>query len=239
MSARAQSTTDGASCSSLGEGSLAARYLDSLLRSEREAALSLVRTEMERGLTSRALYLDVLAPAMRAVGELWEQNRISVAQEHYCSAVTQLALAEAYPRLVKAHGSEWRVLIACVPGELHEIGARMVADFFGFDGWDATYLGELGGFEELDHGLRESQAQLLGISVTMSSNLSVTAELIAHLRATPALAELKIIFGGRALALDHEAWRRLGGDGYAADAERAVLVGSALLGKRTGCAHSG
>ena len=122
--------------------SFAARYLDRLLAFDQEGALAEVRRVLDAGTSLRSLYLDGFEPVQHELGRLWERNLISVAHEHYCTAITQLALAETYPRFVRpSHGAP-RMIVTCVPGELHELGGRMVADFFELEGWDATYLGE-------------------------------------------------------------------------------------------------
>jgi methanogenic corrinoid protein MtbC1 len=67
---------------------LAADYLAALLAGEREAALRLVADAAEQGTDVRRLYEDVLAPVQREIGRLWQRDEITVATEHYCTAVT-------------------------------------------------------------------------------------------------------------------------------------------------------
>ena len=63
-----------------------------------------------------------------------------MAQEHYCTAATQLIMSQLYPYIFTT-GKNGRVLVGtCVSGDLHEIGVRMVSDFFEMEGWDTFYL---------------------------------------------------------------------------------------------------
>ena len=52
-----------------------------------------------------------------------------------------MALSQLYPLIFGQKRRGKRVLVACVGSELHEIGARMVADLFEYQGWDSIYLG--------------------------------------------------------------------------------------------------
>lgn len=89
----------------------------------------------------KSIYLEVLQPVQREIGNLWQTNEVSVAQEHYCTAATQLIMGRLYPYLHLAPRNGKRVVVACVGGELHEVGARMVADILEMEGWDSYYLG--------------------------------------------------------------------------------------------------
>jgi methanogenic corrinoid protein MtbC1 len=102
----------------------------------------------------------------------------------------------------------------------------MVADFFELDGWDVTYLGEPPHLDDVLCTLQQTGATLLGISVTMSHNLSAASELIAHVRKQFTVEAVKILIGGRALSLSHQpSWAQLGADGSAQHADQAVALG--------------
>lgn len=209
--------------------SFAGRYLARLLAYDQAGALAEVRRALAAGLSLRSLYLDGFEPVQHELGRLWELNRMSVAQEHYCTAITQLALAETYPRVFRATGKGPRMVVTGVPGELHELGGRMVADFFELDRWDVTYLGEPGQLEYVLCALRETQAQLLGISITMSHNVSAAKQLIAQVRSEVKLHAVKILIGGRAIMQGSAQWTQLGADGSAPHADGAVQLGRQLL----------
>ena len=79
--------------------------------------------------------------AASARDRYWQMNRLTVAQEHYCTAATQMIMSQLYPYIFEGERNG-RVLVAtCVAENLHEIGVRMVTDFFEMDGWDTFYLG--------------------------------------------------------------------------------------------------
>jgi MerR family transcriptional regulator, light-induced transcriptional regulator len=120
---------------------MAREYLARLLRGDRRGAGALLSDAAGRGTPLADIYLRVIQPALYEVGRLWQANEISVAQEHFCSAATQLIMAQFYPLIFKSERRGKTLVAACASGELHEIGLRAVADFFEMAGWDTHYLG--------------------------------------------------------------------------------------------------
>ena len=122
-------------------GALAARHLDFLLHGRRDDAGRFILSAVETGTSVKFIYREVLQPVQRELGRLWQTNDVSVAQEHYCTAATRLIMGQLYPYLPMASRIGKRVVVTCVGGELHEVGARMVADLFEMEGWDSYFLG--------------------------------------------------------------------------------------------------
>ncbi len=110
---------------------LAARYLTSLLEGNRRGAVDLVIEAADSGVSVKDLYLRLFQPAQRELGRLWQLGRVSVAQEHFCTAATQLAMSQLYPRLFASRRNGLAVVGTCVGHELHELGLRMVVDSLG------------------------------------------------------------------------------------------------------------
>ena len=82
---------------------------------------------------------EVLLPYLRELGDRWERGEASVAQEHFASIVIRgrlLALARGWDR-----GSGPRALLACAPGEQHELGLILFGLALRGHGWGITYLG--------------------------------------------------------------------------------------------------
>jgi methanogenic corrinoid protein MtbC1 len=122
-------------------GGLARNYLDSLMEGDRGRALGLVKDASASGIGLKGIYLHVFQPCQQELGRLWHTGRISVAQEHFCTAATQLIMSQLYPLVFDSDKKGLRCVAACVSGELHELGIRMVSDFLEMEGWDTYYLG--------------------------------------------------------------------------------------------------
>lgn len=121
---------------------LADRYLEAQLAGDRREALRLVMDEgLARGMSVEDLLLGVVQPAQERIGELWQQNRVSVAQEHLATAISQLVVTHLYQYLKAGAANGKVVIVACAEGEQHELGARMASDFLEMAGFSVRFLG--------------------------------------------------------------------------------------------------
>jgi len=202
-----------------------------LLRGERDVASRLILDESARGTAVRDLYLHVFQPAQYELGRLWQLNQINVAQEHYCSAATQFIMAQLYPRIFGAKKTRGTLVAACVAGDLHEIGARMVSDLFEMDGWHTHYLGASVPTPSVVQTVVRLKATVLALSATITYHVRAVAELIAAVRRTPECAGLKILVGGFPFKVAPDLWRDVGADGSARDAQEALTLANLLSGQ--------
>ena len=200
----------------------------------------LILDALERGDAIQDIYLHVFQPVQREVGRLWQTNQVHVAQEHYITAATQLIMSQLYPYVFGAKRRGRRVVAACVGGELHEIGMRMVADFFEMEGWDTYYLGANTPKRAILHAIDEQQPDVLALSATMTFHISDVTGLIARVRAhtraqtsSRAAARPYILVGGYPFVLSPDLWERVGADGYARDAQEAVAVANQWMDGQT------
>ncbi len=210
-------------------GELARRFLQALLRAERHEAGRLVLDALQAGTAICDLYLRVFQCCQREVGRLWQLRQITVAQEHYCTAATQLVMAQLYPYLVAVPRKGRRLVAASVGGELHELGLRIVADLFEADGWDTLYLGANLPFSGVVQAVERHRPDLVLISATMAFHLPAVEHLIARVRSSSSGPSVRILVGGHPFNVDPELWRRVGADGHARDASEALEVAARLL----------
>lgn len=215
-------------------GQEARSYLTFLLANDRAAAVGYIHDLVAHGASIGDAYLDVLEPAQREIGRLWQTNEITVAQEHFATAVGQLAIAQLYPHVMRATRGGPKLLATCVADELHELGARMVADFFEIDGWDTTYLGANTPTAALVTYMLNDQPDVLALSVTNSFHVYAVAQIIEAVRAEPALRSVRILVGGRPFRIVPDLCNKLGADAFATDARSGVQLGRALLTTRPG-----
>lgn len=152
--------------------SLADTYLGFLLRGQRDKALTLVMNEVTVGTPIKDIYLNIFQPVQYEIGRLWQTNKISVAQEHYCTGATQLVMSQLYPYLFTGERKNRKMVMTCVSGELHEMGARMVTDFFEMNGWDTYYLGANMPSESILNYINETRPHCLAISATMTFHVN-------------------------------------------------------------------
>jgi methanogenic corrinoid protein MtbC1 len=214
-------------------GSLAKKYLDALLLGDKQRATQLIMDFFHGGGGIKNIYLQVFQPVQREIGRLWQMNEASVAQEHYASAATQLIMSQLYPHIFSTEKKERRLVAACVSKELHEIGIRMVSDIFELSGWDTYYLGANLPPSSVIQAINEYKADILALSCTIPVHQRELEKMIAQVRSEQLGRDIKIIVGGYSLNTFRDAWKRSGADGFAPDAEEAVLLANRLLSSRS------
>jgi len=208
---------------------LARRYLGLLLDGNLPVAMDEILAEAGAGTPVEDLYLQVFQTALYEVGRLWQLNRISSAEEHYALEGTRLIMSLLYPRLIATAKTRGHLAAMTVSEELHELGARMVADLFQLAGWDAGLFGPNLPTHAVAHAVKARQADVLAISVTMTDHLPAVEEVIAAVRADAATRHVKILVGGLPFCLVPDLWQHVGADGFAPDARQAVAVAERLL----------
>jgi MerR family transcriptional regulator, light-induced transcriptional regulator len=207
----------------------ASDFLDMLLAGRRDTATRLILDLVERGTTVKDIYLDIFQVTQREVGRLWEINQVTVAQEHFCSAATQMIMAQLYPHIFNAEKIGRRMVATCVGSELHEIGVRMVTDFFEMEGWDTYYLGSNMPTSGIITSIEEQHVDLLGISATMYFHVGAVKELIAEVRASNAGQHIKILVGGYPFIATPSLAEKVGADGFGRDAVQAIALANHLV----------
>ena len=188
---------------------LRTRYLAAQLSGDRREAVRLVLEEgLHRGHAVSELQAEVIQSAQQKIGELWQQNRISIAQEHMATAISHVVLARLFEEAPPAISNGKRVVVACVEGELHEFPARLVADFLELAGYQVRYLGANVPLHDLVKLLAAEPTDLLALSVTMSFNAGALHRGVERIRAE--FPSLPILVGGHALSWEPELATRFG-----------------------------
>lgn len=196
------------------------QYMDSLFKRNTRKTLQLIQEFQEKGIPLNDLYVDILAESMRRVGDLWHTAKITVDAEHYCTSVTQMAMAQMYPVLFANERKNKTLLCACPGTELHEMGARMVADLFENDGWDSIYLGAAVPEDAMLDAVAVNQPDLIALSVTMPQHLLACRSMIDAIRKQ--FPHARIAVGGKAFESTHELWKQWPIDLYTRDARQLL-----------------
>ena len=185
---------------------LSRSYLAAQLAGDRREAVRLLMEEgIGRGNSVIDLHLRVIQQAQREIGRLWEQNSVSVAQEHQATAVSQLALAHLYQQSIRRPSVGKTVLVACAEGELHDVGARICADVLDLHGFDVRFLGANVPTDCLLGFVERTRPDLVALSVTLPTHLPATHAAVDALHAR---SRVPLAVGGRALDLPgaREGW---------------------------------
>jgi methanogenic corrinoid protein MtbC1 len=209
---------------------LRATYVASLAAGERDRAVGLLLGAAAAGVSIADLCVEVIQSAQYAIGELWQTNRVNVAGEHLATAISEAAVAHLVARAPRPPRNGRRVLVACVEDELHDLGARMVADLLDLDGFEVRFLGASVPTDALAAMLRSVATDLLVLSATLSYHADTLREALPRLRAAAKPMRLVIAVGGQAFAWTPTLAEDIGADICTADARAAVAAARRALG---------
>lgn len=197
-------------------------YQTFILAGNRRSALSCVSEAMERGASLTQACVQIIQPAMYHVGHLWQHNKISVSQEHLASAISQNVLVGAYMKADFLPANGKTAVFACVEGNYHALGLRVLSDAFETRGWDVAFLGPNLPTQDLLRDVDRRRPALLALSASLPGHLSTAKKTIEALRAEMGNACPEVWVGGVATQGDSGVWRYTQADGWASDALQAL-----------------
>jgi DNA-binding transcriptional MerR regulator/methylmalonyl-CoA mutase cobalamin-binding subunit len=145
---------------------------------------------------------QVLLPLLREVGQAWYRQELTVAMEHFGSALVRARILRTLERLLRQPGGP-RVVCACPEGELHEGALLTFAVHAAAQGWEVIYLGASVPDDDLLDTVQRVQAQLLALSVTMDGKRERVRRLVKAIRGHA--SELPRVIVGGAGAIPHRA----------------------------------
>jgi MerR family transcriptional regulator, light-induced transcriptional regulator len=157
-------------------------YARALAEGNAEASSRVIEELLTRRVSLGEIYSQVITPSLVSIGDLWCSKDISVAEEHLA---TQVVLGHL-DRLSSIFGwqdrrSSYRVLIACVEGERHWLGARMFADLCSSHGWSVEFLGPDVPNDALIHMVKKRAPQVLALSATMEQGVEHVLYIVSEL----------------------------------------------------------
>ena len=120
---------------------VATQFLAAALAGDLSEAAAVIRGADDLGMPLLQLFDDVLRPALYEVGDRWESGRLPVGQEKEVSELASDLIAELSQRRGDPAPDGPGVVAACVAGERHELGLRMVAGLLRARGWRVHFLG--------------------------------------------------------------------------------------------------
>ncbi len=144
------------------------------------------------------LLQQVMVPLIQQIGDCWQGGTLKVAHEHIATAVIRTFLG-SFARAYTLPESSPRLLVTTPPGQLHELGAVMVAVTASNLGWRVTYLGPCLPAEEIAGAALQNRARAVALSLVYpEDDPYLEAELKRLRQLLP--GEAIILIGGRAAA---------------------------------------
>ena len=199
-----------------------------LLAGDRRGAESILDGCFARGQNLVDAELHVIQPALYGIGRKWQNNQVTVAQEHLATAIAQSAMTRALVKSELPSSNGRTVLLACVAGNIHSLGLQMVADAFQLAGWEVQYLGANVPTGALVEHLARRAPDLLGLSVSFAQQLPTVRDIVSRMEQAQGAARPAVMVGGLAINRFSRLAGALGADAWSPDARSAVASAGQL-----------
>ncbi|KZZ84021.1 cobalamin B12-binding domain-containing protein [Bacillus sp. SJS] len=175
-----------------------------LLEGDHEASWETVQIHIREGATTLALFEDVLTKAMQHVGVLWENNEITVADEHLATSTCDYILSK-YQHYMRENKPVMetgkKAMFLCVQDEDHYIGLKMVHILFEENGWQTKFMGPNLPLEFALSAAEKWKPEVIGLSFSLNYRAGQLKEYISRLESIE--TNPIVLLGGR-LLLTHD-----------------------------------
>lgn len=194
-------------------------------------AANMIEKQHESGLGVQEIYLGLLAPAARKLGEWWESDQITFAEVtigtgRIYAIMRSLRIRFEHAELPAAKSA----FFASVPDETHMLGVKMAADLFRQSGWQIDVEAGLN-HDTLLERITSSRHRLVGISAGGLHALPALARLILALRVS--VPGVRILISGNIVAEAIDSIRLMQVDVVTTDLEEAIAAMDRLWGELT------
>jgi methanogenic corrinoid protein MtbC1 len=201
------------------------------LRLEVAALLEEVDSYMVEGASVETVCLDLLAPAARRLGEMWERDEcdfIDVTMGLWRLQEVMREIAARAPNERAFLCAPRSALFSPMPGDNHNFGALMIEEVFARAGWQSEALIKPERRELLDR-LARQPFDLVGLTLTRDCPSAALTNLIKAMRNVSANPDIFIFVGGRMINENPHLVVEVGADGTGADALSALEMAENLV----------
>ncbi len=185
---------------------------------------------VRRGVAVETIYFDLLAPAAKRLGVMWEEDLCTFADVTIGLCRLQQIVYEFADKVhVDNGGGDGRTaLFALTPGDQHSLGLIMVVEFFRQAGWRTICMPDATAQDLIDIVATE-RFDLIGFSMANECWLEPLPPLIRSLRSASCNQAVRVIVGGRAFSENPERVAQVGADDTAVNAREAVRTAARLF----------
>ena len=194
------------------------KFIKLLEQENKEESLNFIMEKLASGeVDIVTLYTDILAPSLNKM-KCEGPEEYCIWKEHVRSSIKRTIIENCYPYVIKERDEKYggtrageKVMVICPPEELHEIGPRMVADFFTLLGFDVTFVGANTPKLSFLSAIEDLKPKYVAVSVSNYYNLIAAEKTISAIR-EGTHGRVKIIAGGCAFDNNPEAYKKIGAD---------------------------
>jgi len=215
-------------------------FAELCLHGTTDTAIAFVDSLTKRHVSHEDIFLHLIAPAARLLGEGWEEDRVDFAE--VTLGLMQLQqithhLGYEYQDGPQKPGPVRRVMFASAPGSQHVLGLSIVSEFFRKDGWQVVV--EIApSLTELCHAAHNEWFDLIGFSVGLVEQIDTLPDLITRVRQASRNPNTQVLLGGPAFLLKPLQAQSLGAGAICLDPKEGLQMANSLVnqGKQQGAA---
>lgn len=195
---------------------------EALLRGDRKAAIDVYTDLLLEGIPAVDINVCVVEAAMCHIGECWQRNEVTVAEEHLATATARTVVTDAFVTLQPKAPNGRKALFAAVQGNQHALGLNMVADAFEHEGWQVQCLGADMPTRDLVTHIVQWHPDLVGLSVSFAHQVPQARQVVESLRAAFPTKCPQLVVGGAAIKRFPALAGFIGADAFALNAIEAT-----------------
>lgn len=201
------------------------------LSDDRGGVAALIAALQEEGLPLEAIFVDLVAPAARLLGTMWDDDQIGFDQVTmglvFMHEIVH-GMGYEYQDGPQQAGAVQRVMLACAPGSQHVLGLSIVSEFFRKGGWQVVM--EISpSARELRHAVQNEWFDLIGLSIALEAQLADLPALVVSLKKASRNPKVRVLLGGRVFHDQRLDPRDFGAEGICTDAKEATAVAAAVV----------
>ncbi|MEL3971523.1 cobalamin-dependent protein [Rossellomorea oryzaecorticis] len=172
-------------------------FTKALLKGDVQSVTKLYTSSIQSKVDSLTFYESVVKPAMYRIGDLWEKNQITVADEHLATASLKYFLASMFtPYEVSERHPKG--LLFCIEGEQHSLGLELTNEIFKEQHWNTRYLGANVPVKDAVTFVQAWKPQAVAISIGMTTSISLLKKCLEEIEKVQ--PDIKILIGGRLIS---------------------------------------
>jgi 5-methyltetrahydrofolate--homocysteine methyltransferase len=204
----------------------ATSVMDAILTGKKKTIVSLIDEEIASGVLPEAIINDMIVPALRKVGDLYEQRVYYLPQLIYSAEAAHVAFGYLERHFIpSASETRKKVVMATVKGDIHDIGKNLVVMLMKNHGFEVIDLGKDVSAQTIVEAAKKQDADIIGLSALITTTAREMEKVVLMVR--EAGIHAKVMVGGAVITEDYA--RSIGADAYAPDAAGAVKAATKLL----------
>jgi 5-methyltetrahydrofolate--homocysteine methyltransferase len=196
-----------------------------VIEGNRDGITAMLEKAVSQGISPSVLVNDVMIPAIRIVGELYEKGQYFLPQLIAGAEAMQTGFSILEPMLGQdAAAKKGKIIMATVKGDIHDIGKNIVSLLLKNNGFDIIDLGKDVSNQAIIEAATAYKPDLIGLSALMTTTMTVMKDAIEAVRASGITCPFMV--GGAVVTKEYAA--SIGAE-YAKDGVEAVRIAETLI----------